>query len=97
MLDSGIEKQLSLDESVHIEEYKPAPFKSSIKLPKLDIPFYGNTFERTEWWNFFQVMVDQNRELSDVEGLFNLNSRVIGDGKQEILGLRLTNETTELL
>ena len=90
---SGTGKQIPSDESVHIEEYKHATNQSSVKLPKLDIPFFnGNTSEWTEWWNFFQVTVDQNRQLSDREKLLYLNSRVIGDAKQAISGLLMTNE-----
>ena len=90
---SGSEKQIPFDESVHIEEYKHTTYQSSVKLPKLDIPFFnGNTSEWTEWWDFFQVTVDQNRQLSDREKLLYLNSRDIGDAKQAISGLRMTNE-----
>ena len=82
-----------MDESVHREEYKKPTYQSSVKLPKLDIPFFeGNRTEWTEWWNFFQVTVDQNRQLSDTEKLLYLHSRLIGDAKHAISGLRLTNE-----
>ena len=38
------------------------------------------------------MTVDQNRQFSDREKLLYLNSRVIGDAKQTISGLQMTNE-----
>ena len=93
MFDSGTSKPCLMEESVHREEYKQPTYQSSVQLPKLDIPFFeGNRTKWTEWWNFFQVTVNENRQLLDTEKLLYLHSRLIGNAKQAVSGLRLTNE-----
>ena len=47
-----------------------------VHLPELECPsFDGNKMKWTEFWDFFQVLVDQNKQLSDIEKFCYLKSK----------------------
>ena len=76
-----------------LEQQKPQKYRCSVKLPELEIPtFDGDRLQWAEFWNFFQVTVDQNTQLSDVEKFCYLKSRLTGEAKDAISGILISQE-----
>ena len=66
---------------------------SSIKIPQLDIPtFSGDLMRWKEFWDTFEATVDHNPNLSDIEKLNYLNSKLIGEAKSAVSGILLSKE-----
>ncbi|MEW8544133.1 MAG: DUF1759 domain-containing protein, partial [Candidatus Thiodiazotropha sp.] len=66
---------------------------SSVNLPKLEIPsFNGDKLRWSEFWDTFEATVDQNSTLSNIEKLTYLNSKLVGDAKQAVSGILLSND-----
>ena len=87
LLEQQQHLQQQLDQQI-LENYK-----CSVKLPELEIPtFDGDRLQWTEFWNFFQVTVDQNRQLSDIEKFCYLKSRLTGEAKDAISGILISQE-----
>ena len=76
-----------------LEQQKPQNYRSSVKLPELAIPTFDcGRLQWAEFWNFFQVTVDQNTQLSDVEKFCYLKSRLTGEAKDAISGILISQE-----
>ena len=66
---------------------------SSIKLPQLEIPtFSGDKMRWKEFWDTFEATVDHNPNLTDIEKLKYLNSKLIGEAKSAVSGILLSKE-----
>ena len=66
--------------------------KATIKLPKYEIKrFSGEATEYRAFWDAFQVAIDQNVSLSNVEKFTYLKSYVTGDAEDSIKGLTATD------
>ena len=64
---------------------------STIKLPQLEIPtFSGDKMRWKEFWDTFEATVDHNPNLTDIEKLNYLNSKLIGEGKCAVSGILLS-------
>ena len=80
-------------DSVNMKQNK----QCNIPMPELEIPFFdGNKINWREFWDIFQAMIDQNKQLSDMEKNCYLKSRVNGDAKEAISGLLLSTENYEI-
>ena len=67
--------------------------RSAFKLPNLEVPMFdGNILQWTEFWNLFQVAVDQNAHLSEIEKLCYLKSRLTGEAKNAVSGILISEE-----
>ena len=67
--------------------------KSSVKLPKLDMcSFDGNKLKWSQFWDAFEITVHNNNSLSQIEKFHYLQTKVVGEAKQAIEGLALSNE-----
>ena len=65
----------------------------TVKLPRLDMPtFNGDKMKWAEFWDTFETTIDSNESLSGVEKLKYLNSKLIGEAKQAVSGITLSNE-----
>ena len=65
----------------------------TVKLPKLQLRhFSGDLTKWTSFWQSFQVSVDRNPDLSDVEKFNYLSSLLEGVAGEAIAGLSLTEE-----
>ena len=70
---------------------------SSIKLPQLEIPtFSGDKMRWKEFWDTFEATVDHNPNLTDIEKLNYLNSKLIGEAKSAVSGILLSKENYRL-
>ena len=94
-----IEEKLQrlLEQQQHLQQQldhqKPQKYRCSVKLPELEIPtFDGDRLQWAEFWNFFQVTVDQNTQLSDVEKFCYLKSKLTGEAKDAISGILISQE-----
>ena len=94
-----IEEKLQrlLEQQQHLQQQlvqqKPQKYRCSVKLPELEIPtFDGDRLQWAEFWNFFQVTVDQNTHLSDVEKFCYLKSRLTGEARDAISGILISQE-----
>ena len=78
---------------------RPNSSTIKVKLPKLSLSyFHGNPMQWTACWDSFQPTIHNHPELSKVKNLRYLQTSLIGDAAQTILGLKITNEiTTKLL
>ena len=66
---------------------------SSIKLPQLEIPtFSGDKMRWKEFWDTFKATVDNNPNLTNIEKLNYLNSKLVGEAKSAVSGILLSNE-----
>lgn len=66
---------------------------SMAKLPRLDMPtFNGDRMKWAEFWDTFETTIDKNDNLSDVEKLKYLNSKLLGEAKLAVSGIQLSNE-----
>ena len=64
---------------------------SSVKLPQLEIPtFSGERIRWKEFWDTFEATVDHNPNLTDIEKLNYLNSKLIGEAKSAVSGILLS-------
>ena len=82
--------QLLLERQQHLQQQlvqqKPQKYRCSVKLPELEFPtFGGDRLQWAEFWNIFQVTVDQNTQLSDVEKFCYLKSRLTGEAKDILI------------
>ena len=69
----------------------------SVNLPKLEIPYFnGDKLRWSEFWDTFEATVDQNNNLSNIEKLSYLNSKLTGEAKQAVSGIYLSNENYEV-
>ena len=65
----------------------------TVKLPKLQLRhFSGDLTKWTSFWQLFQVSVDRNPDLSDVDKFNYLSSLLEGVAREAIAGLSLTEE-----
>ena len=65
---------------------------SSIKLPQLEIPtFSGDKMRWKEFWDTFEATVDNNQNLTNIEKLNYLNSKLMGEAKSAVSGIMLSN------
>ena len=56
--------------------------RKSVNLPKLKIPYFnGDNLRWSEFWDTFEATVDQNNNLSNIEKLSYLNSKLTGEAK----------------
>ena len=63
---------------------------STVKLSELEIPtFDRDKLKWTEFWDFFQVTVDQNCYLSNMEKFNYLKISLNGDAKQAVAGIQI--------
>ena len=68
-----------------------------VKLPELVIPtFDGNKLQWREFWELFQVTVDKNDRLSEIEKFCYLKSKLTGVAKQAISGIFISTENYEI-
>ena len=73
------------------------PHHSSVNVPKLELPsFNGDKLKWSEFWDTLEATVDQNSNLSNIEKLSYLNSKQVGEAKQAISGIYLSNENYEV-
>ena len=69
----------------------------SVNLPKLEIPYFnGDKLRWSEFWDTFDASVDQNNNLSNIEKLSYLNSKLTGEAKQAVPGIYLSNKNYEV-
>ena len=67
--------------------------KHFVKLPELVIStFDGNKLQWREFWDLFQITVDQNEQLSEIEKICYLKRRLTGVAKQVISGIFISTE-----
>ena len=45
-----------------------------------------------EFWDTFEATVDNNQNLTDIEKLNYLNSKLMGEAKSAVSGIMLSNE-----
>ena len=65
----------------------------AFKLQHLEVPMFdGNILQWTEFWNSFQVAVDQNTHLSETEKLCYLKSRLTGEARDAVAGILISEE-----
>ena len=63
------------------------------KLPKLELAsFDGDKMKWTEFWDAFESTVHRNKNLSNIEKMNYLRSKLSGDAKGAISGLTLSND-----
>ena len=66
---------------------------TSVRLPVLEIPsFGGDKLKWTEFWDTFEASVHKNTNISDIEKLNYLLSKLSGEAKQSVSGILLSNE-----
>ena len=66
---------------------------SSVRLPKLEIPsFSGDKLKWSEFWAAFEASIHKNTNISDIEKLNYLMSKLSGEAKQSVPGTHLSNE-----
>ena len=66
---------------------------SSVRLPKLEIPsFNGGKLKWTEFWDAFEASIHKNTNISAIEKLNYLMSKLSGEAKQSVSGIHLSNE-----
>ena len=71
--------------------------KHIVKLPELVIQaFDGNKLQWREFWDLFQVTVDKNDQLSEMEKFCYLKSKLTGVAKQAISGIFISTENYEI-
>lgn len=65
----------------------------SVRLPKIEIPsFNGDKLKWSEFWDAFEATIDKNTNISDIEKLNYLLSKITGEAKQSVSGIPLSNE-----
>ena len=73
----------------HLNSNKTA----SVRLPILEIPtFSGDRLKWTEFWDTFEATVDKNSNISNIEKLNYLLSKLSGEAKHSVSGILLSNE-----
>ena len=66
---------------------------ASVRLPILEIPtFSGDRLKWTEFWDTFEASVDTNTNISDIEKLNYLLSKLSEEAKHSVSGILLSNE-----
>lgn len=66
---------------------------SSVRLPTLEIPsFSGDKLKWSEFWDAFEASIHKNTNISDIEKLNYLMSKLSGEAKQSVSGIHLSNE-----
>ncbi|XP_045158369.2 uncharacterized protein LOC123524328 [Mercenaria mercenaria] len=72
---------------------KQDKFKSSLKLPKLDLlPYNGDKLKWLEFWDSFECTIHSNKQLSNIEKFTYLRNKLYGEAKRSIAGLALSDE-----
>ena len=90
--DDGISQLQSKFQQLSISQQTNCQ-ASSIKLPQLEIPTFGGDKMRwKEFWDTFAATVDNNPNLTNIEKLNYLNSKLIGEAKSAVSGILLSNE-----
>lgn len=95
----GENRKLVQSEIKDIEERDSKLKKKNVgaKLPKLDIcVFGGDRLKWIEFWQSFETSIHNNRNLSDIDKLNNLRSKLVGEAESAISGLYLSNENYEV-
>ena len=59
--------------------------------------FDGEKRKWAEFWDFLQVTVDHNIQLSDIEKLLYLKGKLTGDAKDTISGIVISNKNCTVL
>ena len=92
-IDTKIEQLLEQQQRLqHKLEEQKQQHRSEVKLPELEIPtFDGDKLKWTEFWDFFQVTIDQNYHLSNIEKFIYLKNRLTGDAKIALAGILISN------
>ena len=92
-IDTKIEQLLEQQQILqHKLEEQKQQNRSQVKLPELEIPtFDGDKLKWTEFWDFFQVTVDQNNHLSNIEKFIYLKNSLTGDAKHAVAGILMSN------
>ena len=90
--DDGISQLQSQIQQLSISQQTNCQ-ASSIKLPQLEIPTFGGDKMRwKEFWDTFAATVDNNPNLTNIEKLNYLNSKLIGEAKSAVSGILLSIE-----
>ena len=85
----GIQTEL-MKKLVHQTTEKLVISSESVRLPKIEIPtFDGNILTFKEFWDAFEVCIDNNKRLSPVEKFTYLKSKLLGDALKAVEGLSL--------
>ena len=69
---------------------------SNVKLPTIDLPVFSGNYE--QWLNFydtFNSLIHNNRNLSNIEKYYYLRAALKGESSQIIASLEATNENYE--
>ena len=94
-LQQLLEQQQQLQQLV--EQQIQQNNKHFVKLPELVIPIFdGNKLQWREFWDLFQVTVDKNDQLSEIEKFCYLKSKLTGVAKQSISGIFISIDNYEI-
>ena len=86
------QQQLQQQQQISISQLNNSK-TSSVRLPKLEIPsFSGDKLKWTEFWDAFEASIHKNTNISDIEKLNYLMSKLAGEAKQSVSGIHLSNE-----
>ena len=85
----GIQTEL-MKKLVHLTTEKLVISSESVRLPQIEIPtFDGNILTIKEFWDAFEVCIDNNKKLSPVKKFTYLKSKLLGDALKAVKGLSL--------
>lgn len=86
------QQQLQQQQQISIGQLNSSQ-KASVRLPILEIPtFNGDKLKWSEFWDTFEASVDKNTNISDIEKLNYLLSKLSGEAKHSVSGILLSNE-----
>ena len=86
------QQQLQQQQQISIGQLNSSK-TASVRLPVLEIPsFGGDKLKWTEFWDTFEASVHKNTNISDIEKLNYLLSKLSGEAKQSVSGILLSNE-----
>ena len=86
------QQQLQQQQQISIGQLRNSK-TSSVRLPKLEIPsFNGDKLKWTEFWDAFEASIHKNTNISAIEKLNYLMSKLSGEAKQSVSGIHLSNE-----
>ena len=72
--------------------------RCAFELPILEVPMFdGNILQWTEFWNLFQVAVDQNTYLSETMKMCYLKGRLTGEARDAVAGILISEENYEVV
>ena len=70
---------------------------NSVRLPELEIPSFDcDKMKWTEFWDYYQVTVDENKLLYNIEMFSYLKSSLIDDVKETKSGILISNDNYEV-